>query len=208
MNNVVRVVVADRHPIVRYGLLALLSTVDSISVVADVGNGEAAMRAVTAHRPDVLLVELSELHAITAIPGTALIVFTSRDDDQSLRAAIKAGAHGYILKNAEEGDIVRAIHTVAAGELIFGRAIADRLPTVLMTAQDDRYPGLTDRQREIADLAADGLGNAAIAQRLGLTVKTVRNNVSQILVTLGLSSRLALRDNLSGVPFQRESARA
>src|SRR5687768_4627898 len=98
MSNVVRVVVADRHPIVRYGLLALLSTVDSISVVADVGNGEAAMRAVTAHRPDVLLVELSELHAVTVIPGTALIVFTSRDDDQSLRAAIKAGAHGYVLK--------------------------------------------------------------------------------------------------------------
>jgi DNA-binding NarL/FixJ family response regulator len=208
MSNVVRVVVADHHPIVRYGLLALLSTVGSISVVAEVGNGEAAMRAVIAHRPDVLLVELPELHAITVIPGTALIVFTSHDDDQSLRAAIKAGAHGYILKTAEEGDIVRAIHAVAAGELIFGRAIADRLPAVLTTAQDDRFPGLTDRQREVADLAAVGLGNAAIAQRLGLTVKTVRNHVSQILVTLGLSSRVALRDNLGGVPFPRESARA
>lgn len=208
MSNVVRVVLADRHPIVRYGLLALLSTVDSISVVADAGSGEAAMRAVTAHRPDVLLVELSELPAITAIPGSAVIVFTSRDDDQALRAAIRAGAHGYILKTAEEGDIVRAIHAVAAGELIFGRAIADRLPVVLRSAENDRFPGLTDRQREIADLAAVGLGNAAIAQRLGLTVKTIRNHVSQILVTLGLSSRMDLRDNLGGVPFQRESVRA
>jgi DNA-binding NarL/FixJ family response regulator len=208
MSNVVRVVVVDRHPIVRCGLLALLSTTDNISVVADAGTGEAAMQAVLAHQPDVLLVELSELHAITVIPGTALIVFTSRDDDQSLRAAIKAGAHGYILKSAEEGDIIRAIHAVAAGELIFCRAIADRLPAVMLTAQDVRFPGLTDRQREVADLAAVGLGNAAIAQRLGLTVKTVRNHVSQILVTLGLSSRLALRDTPGGVPYPRESARA
>jgi DNA-binding NarL/FixJ family response regulator len=208
MSNVVRVVVADRHPIVRCGLLALLSGLDGVSVVAEAGSGEAAMRAVTAHRPDVLFVELSELHAITATPGTAVIVFTSRDDDQALRDAIKAGAHGYILKTAEEGDIVRAIHAVAAGELIFGRVIADRLPAVLWNAESERFPGLTGRQREIADLAAVGLGNAAIAQRLGLTVKTVRNNVSQILVTLGLTSRTDLRDDMGGVPLQQASARA
>jgi DNA-binding NarL/FixJ family response regulator len=192
MSTVVRVLLADRHPIVRGGLLALLSGDDSVEVVADAGTREATLRALAVHRPDVMLVDLCELPGITATDGTALIVFTSREDDESVRAAIRAGARGYILKTSEQADIVRAIHTVAAGEVIFGAPIAAKLTAVLLDVPDQRFPGLTGRQREIADLAAGGLGNAAIAHRLGLTVKTVRNHLSQILMTLGLPSRSAL----------------
>ncbi|MFC0106938.1 LuxR C-terminal-related transcriptional regulator [Kibdelosporangium aridum] len=186
------VVLADSHPIVRCGLKAMLAMAGGINVVADVDSGDAANTAIAQHRPDVLVIEVGELPAVQSVKDTAVIVFTTRDDEHAIRSAIKAGVRGYILKTADDTDIVRAIRSVAAGELIFGRPVAARLAGVFQPIEQP-FATLTSRQRQVADLVAGGLGNNAIATRLGLTPKTVRNHISQILTTLGLPTRAELR---------------
>lgn len=164
----------------------MLANAGDIDVVADVDSAEAAIPVIAKHRPEVLVSEIP-----VQVKGTAVVVFTTRDDEHAIRSAIKAGVRGYILKTADDTELVRAIRSAAAGELIIGRAVAPRLAGVFQLIEQP-FATLTDRQRQVADLVAGGLGNHAIATRLGLTPKTVRNHISQILTTLGLPTRAEL----------------
>jgi DNA-binding NarL/FixJ family response regulator len=199
---VIRVLVADDHPVVRQGLCALLESLDGFEVVAVASNGRAAVREAVIHRPDVALLDLQmpDLDGFAAIrelataaPDVAVCVLTMFDDDDSLFTAMRAGARGYLLKGAEQEDIARAIQAVARGEVLFAPEVAGRVLGRLSGPVERRgspFPQLTPRELEILDLLATGRPTADIAQRLGLSVKTVGNNVSSILAKLGLTDRV------------------
>ena len=198
----IRVLVADDHPVVRQGLCALLESLDGFEVVAVASNGRAAVREAVLHRPDVALLDLQmpDLDGFAAIrelataaPDVAVCVLTMFDDDDSLFTAMQAGARGYLLKGAEQEDIARAIQAVARGEVLFAPEVAGRVLGRLSGPVERRgspFPQLTPRELEILDLLATGRPTADIAQRLGLSVKTVGNNVSSILAKLGLTDRV------------------
>jgi DNA-binding NarL/FixJ family response regulator len=198
----VRVLVVDDHPVFRAGLVAILEDLDDVEVVAQAADGEQAMDAVASERPDVVLMDLrmpgiGGLGATARItahhPNTAVIVLTMDSDHDSVFAAMRAGARGYLLKEADGDDVQRALHAVAKGEAVFGSGIAERVlsffaaPRVATSA--DPFPQLTPREREILHLIAQGLDNAAIARRLVLSEKSVRNRVSDILTKLRARSR-------------------
>lgn len=195
------VVLADTHPVVRDGMRALLAEVDGIEVVAEAGTGRDAVREAVRHRPDVLIVDLrladqggaAVIREVRrAVPGTAVLVFTQADDDESVFSAMRAGARGYLLKRAERDDIVRAVKGVAAGGAVFGSPIAERLVELFgPSANRAPFPELTGREREVLDLLAAGLPNSAIARRLSLASKTVSNHLSAIFAKLQVSSRAA-----------------
>ena len=201
---VIRVVLADDHPVVRGGLRALLESLPTYEVVAEAVDGEAAVREVQLTRPDVVLMDVQMpgvdgLEATrrirAATPDVAVLVLTMFDDDDTVFAAMKAGAQGYLLKGAEQGEIDRAIRAVVAGEAIFGPGVAARVlrhfsePT---TVRDDvPFPQLTDREREVLDLVAAGHRNAAIAEELFLSPKTVANHISAIFAKLAVADRSA-----------------
>lgn len=209
------VVLADDHPVVRGGLRALLSEVDGITVLAESGTHPDAVASALAHAPHVLIVDLPMRgpdgvalirSVLREVPGLAVLVFTSSEDDESVFNAMRAGARGYILKGAEQSDIVRAIRGVAAGEVIFGARIAAKLTELMMRqVQPDPFPELTSREREILNLLADDLGNAAIAHRLDLAPKTVRNNICTIFAKLGVADRAqaVLRARAAGLGVSR-----
>lgn len=195
------VVLADSQPVVRDGMRALLSAGDGIEVVAEAGTGRDAVRETVQHRPDVLILDLrmaDQGGAATirevrrAAPGTAVLVFTQADDDESVFSAMRAGARGYLLKRAERDDIVRAIKGVAAGGAVFGSPIAERLIDLFGPGGNRApFPELTTREREVLDLLAAGMPNSAIARRLSLASKTVSNHLSAIFTKLQVSSRAA-----------------
>jgi DNA-binding NarL/FixJ family response regulator len=195
------VVLADSHPVVRGGMRALLAAVNGIDVVAEAGTGRDAVRETVQHRPDVLILDLrmaDQGGAATirdvrrAAPGTAVLVFTQADDDESVFSAMRAGARGYLLKRAERDDIVRAIKGVAAGGAVFGSPIAERLVDLFGPGSGRApFPELTTREREVLDLLAAGMPNSAIARRLTLASKTVSNHLSAIFAKLQVSSRAA-----------------
>jgi DNA-binding NarL/FixJ family response regulator len=195
-----RVVVADDHPVVRDGLAALLGSLPGITVAGTVADGRAAVRAAVTLRPDVLVmdVQMPGLNGVEATaeisrmaPAVAIVMLTMFDDDDSVFAAMRAGASGYILKGAEQDQIVRAIRAVADGEAIFGPGIARRVLGFLSspTRPAVTFPELTAREREVLDLLAAGLSNAAIGGRLGLAGKTVSNHVSSIFAKLQVAGR-------------------
>jgi DNA-binding NarL/FixJ family response regulator len=197
----IRVVVADDHPIVRTGLTALLGSLPDFEVVGVASDGREAVREVIATRPDVALLDLHMpgLDGIAATrelarvaPRVAVLVLTMHDDDESVFAAMRAGASGYLVKGVEQEDIARAITSVAAGEAIFGPGVAQRVLSSLQsppTSTEAPFPELTAREREVLDLLAAGLNNAAIGQRMGLAPKTVANNVSNIFAKLQVTGR-------------------
>lgn len=195
------VALADDHPVVRGGLRALLSDVDGINVVAESTTARESLRDALRLEPDVLIMDLplcgpsgvlTVQELLRSAPRVAMLVFTMSEDDESVFNAMRVGARGYLLKGAEQDDIVRAVRGVAAGEAIFGARIACRLAD-LMARQtpSDRYPfpELTSREREIVELIAQGMTNAMIASRLFLAPKTVRNNISAIMTKLNVTSR-------------------
>jgi DNA-binding NarL/FixJ family response regulator len=198
----VRVVLADSHPVVRDGMRALLASAEGIEVVGEVGSGRDAVREAVRQRPDVLVIDvrMGDVNGAATIgevrrsaPDTAVLVFTQAEDDESVFAAMRAGARGYLLKRAEQDDIVRAIRGVARGGAVFGSPIADRLSELFGPAPAGRtpFPELTGREREVLDLLATGLPNSAIARRLQLASKTVSNHLSAIFAKLQVSSRAA-----------------
>jgi DNA-binding NarL/FixJ family response regulator len=197
-----RVVIADDHPVFRHGLRALLDASD-MEVVGEAADGAAAVAACLAHRPDVALLDLHmpELSGVEVTrrlaaecPETAVLVLTMYDDDRTMLAAVRAGARGYLLKGAGQEEIDRAVRAVAAGQMIYGPGVGERLMTVLSGAAqagaDAPFPELSPREREILDLMARGDGNVAIARRLGLSEKTVRNHVSNIFLKLRVADRV------------------
>ncbi|MFD3406687.1 response regulator [Kribbella sp. NPDC058693] len=196
----IRVVLADDHPVVRAGLAALLTSLPGIEVVGVASTGREAVREVITSHPDVAVLDLQmpDLDGFAATrelarsaPDTAVLVLTMFEDDDSVFAAMRAGARGYLVKGAEQEEIARAIRAVAAGEAIFGPGVARRVLTFFSAPPPaaDPFPELTTRERQILDLIAAGLSNPAIADRLDLASKTVANNVSTIFTKLGIADR-------------------
>lgn len=195
-----RVVLADDHPVVRDGLSALLASVPGIEVVATAATGREAVRAAVTEAPDVLVldVQMPDLDGVAAAteivrvaPAVAVLMLTMFDDDDSVLAAMRAGALGYLLKGATQEEIVRAVHAVAAGEVIFGPGIARRVLQLLSGPgrSADPFPELTTRERQVLQLLASGLSTSAAAERLGLAPKTITNHAAAVFAKLGVSSR-------------------
>jgi DNA-binding NarL/FixJ family response regulator len=199
----VRVLVADDHPAFRAGLQLMLSSCADIEVVAEADNGALALRLAGELRPDVVVMDLRMpgLDGIEATrrlvrddPNIGVVVLTMFEDDDSVFAAMRAGARGYLLKGAELPEIVRAITAIAAGDAIFSSAIARRVIEHFATGSGSSraaFPSLTEREREVLELIATGKGNAVIAHELMLNLKTVRNHVSNIFGKLQVSDRAA-----------------
>ncbi|GGJ69524.1 response regulator transcription factor [Streptomyces brasiliensis] len=196
----IRVLLADDHPLVRQGMRAVLDTVGDIEVAGEAGDGLEAVRRAVELLPDVIVMDLQlpGLHGIeatrqirTRVPDAAVLVLTMFEDDTTVFAAVQAGALGYLVKGADGADIVAAIHAAAAGQPVFGAALAGRLRTWFVSPppQDGPFPELTPRERDILDHLAAGLSNAEIGWRLHLSGKTVANNVSAILAKLHLTQR-------------------
>ena len=201
MSEPIRVVVADDHPMFREGLAALFEALPDTEVVAECGSGAEAIEAAATHQPDVVLMDLqmpgmSGIDATRQIVGTSphigVLVVTMFDADDSVFAAMRAGARGYVLKGAGHDEILRAVRTVAAGEAIFGSALARRLIGYFSgTGGPGAVPfgNLTQREREVLDKVAAGRSNSGIARDLGLSEKTVRNHLSNIFVKLQVADR-------------------
>lgn len=198
----VRVLVVDDHAHFRAGLRALLATADEIEVCGEAASGEEALTALARHQPDVVLLDLAMpgMGGIAATrriletnPHVRVLVLSMADDDDSVFAALRAGARGYVLKGARRVEIIRAVRVVADGEAIFGPAIATRLMGYFAAVDREppaaTIPGLTQREHEILALVAQHLTNPQIAQRLGLSQKTVRNHVSNIFAKLQVADR-------------------
>ena len=195
-----RVILADDHPVVRAGLAALLASLPDIEVVAVAANGRDSVKETVLHRPDVAILDLQmpEVDGFAATreisrlaPEVAVLVLTMFDDEDSVFTAMRAGARGYVVKGAEQEEIARAIHAVAAGEAIFSPGVAQRVLRFFAAPPrvSDPFPELTAREREILVLLAGNLGNAAIAARLGLSPKTVSNHLSSIFTKLCVADR-------------------
>lgn len=199
----IRVLVADDHPAFRAGLEMMLSDIPGLELVGTAETGDRAVQLTQELVPDVVVMDLrmpnvdgieATRRIATVAPSSAVIVLTMFEDDESVFAAMRAGALGYLLKGAERAEIVRAIQAVAAGEAIFGPSVARRVIEHFGSgAGSDKtvFPTLTDREREILRLIAAGKGNATIAHELVLSLKTVRNHVSNIFGKLQVSDRAA-----------------
>ena len=197
----VRIVLADDHPVVRGGLRALLATIDGFEVVGEAADGDAAVRETQLVHPDVVLMDvrmpgLGGVEATRRIrdtsPDTAVLMLTMYDDDATVLTAMQAGARGYLLKGAEQDEIVGAIRAVVAGQAIFGPGIAGRVLDYFSAppvAAAEPFPELTDRERDILDLLASGLRTAAIAERLFLSPKTVSNHLTSVFAKLEVADR-------------------
>jgi DNA-binding NarL/FixJ family response regulator len=204
------VVIADDHPIFRDGLATAIGSLDGVEVVGQAGTGAEALEAAQQLAPDVVLMDLHmpEVNGIEATrqiaesaPATAVLVLTMLEDDESVFAAMRAGARGYLVKGAERRDIARALEAVGRGEIIFGPAVAERALAAFTSGTPAKgpFPDLTDREREILDMVARGLTNPAIASRLVLSEKTVRNHVSNIFM------KLQVRDRATAIVRAREA---
>ncbi len=202
MNDTVRVLVVDDHAVVRSGLSALLGTVAGIEVVGEAGGGREAVELAVAIVPDVVLMDLqmpdgngidATREIAAACPSVAVIVLTMYEEDDMVFSSLRAGARGYLLKGADQAEVVRSILAVAAGQVILGSGAAERVLASFAApaARRQPFPELTDREREVLRLIADGHGNEAIARTLGLATKTVANHVSNILAKLQFADRAA-----------------
>ena len=198
----VRVLIADDHPAFRKGLAGMLSAVEGITVVGDAENGEDCVAGAAELKPDIVLMDLHMpvVNGIDAtrritegLPETAVVVLTMLEEDDSVFAAMRAGARGYLLKGADQEDIVRAIRSASQGDVIFGPVIAERVREYFAgsrRADSSRaFPELTERELQILELMARGESNRAIAESLVLSEKTVRNHVSNIFAKLQVADR-------------------
>lgn len=201
--HVISVLVADDHPIFREGLRMLIDSVEGITVVGEAATTDEAVRLATELQPDVIVMDLhmpsqGGVAATTQIlalrPDTGVLVLTMLDDDTSLVTAVRAGARGYLLKGAGQAEVVAAIRSVNSGGSAFGPGVSGRvLDAFLHTARTARpFPELTEREHDVLALVAEGHRNPAIAQRLQLSPKTVRNLVSNAMTKLQAPDRTAL----------------
>lgn len=201
-SELLRVLLVDDHEAFRRGLEAMLTTSGGVEVVGTAGDGQAAVELALKLQPDVVLMDLHmpRLNGVEATarivhssPHIGVLVLTMMEDEDSVFAAIRAGARGYLLKGARRGEILRSLDAVGAGDVIFGPGIAERMMTyfrgVRARPTADVFPQLTERERSVLALIAGGLENAEIARQLGLSVKTVRNHASNIFAKLQVAHR-------------------
>lgn len=203
--DTIRVMIVDDHPTFVQGLQFVVSTTESIAVVTVAENGAEAVEQAAELQPDVILMDLhmpvmNGIDATAQIkatsPNIAILVLTMLEDDDSVFAAMRAGASGYLLKGADKDEIVRAIQAVFAGEMIFGPGIAQRVmryfqsqPTQHEADPSAAFPQLTERERELLGLIAAGHDNSTIASELVLSRRTVRNHISNIFSKLQVAHR-------------------
>ena len=205
--DTIRIFIADDHTMFREGLRALFMALPDIEVVGEAANGTAAVAQVAALQPDVVLMDINmpELNGIEATrqilsvqPGMGIIMVTMLEDDASVFAAMRAGARGYVLKGAHHDEILQAIRAVATGQAVFGPAIATRmmdffqglnLPVSKTGVAIQAIPELTEREREVLVLIAQGVSNKEIAEKLVISMKTVSNHITNIFGKLQVADR-------------------
>ncbi|CAA9256166.1 MAG: Regulatory protein, LuxR:Response regulator receiver [uncultured Chloroflexia bacterium] len=200
--NRIKVLIADDHAFFREGLRALLRVIPDLEVAGEAASGVETIDRALALQPDVILmdVQMPDLNGIDATrriletsPHIGILMLTMFEEDDSVFAAMRAGARGYVLKGADRGELGRAIKAAASGEAIFSPAIAQRMIQYFaaISAQPSRqpFPQLSDRERDVLDLIAQGLNNTDIAARLVLSQKTVRNHVSNIFAKMQVADR-------------------
>ncbi|WP_158885241.1 response regulator [Amycolatopsis anabasis] len=199
--EVLRVLVVDDHPLFRFGVCTMLAAEPVIDVVGEAASGINAVSATAALAPDVVVMDLqlpdiSGVEATRRIvaerPGTGVLMLTMSDENESVFAAMRAGARGYLLKDAEPDEIVRAVQAVGRREAIFGPDIATLVLGFfngVVPGNDPVFPELTSREREVLRLIACGHSNSSIAQRLSLSPKTVRNHISSVFGKLRVADR-------------------
>lgn len=198
------VVLIDDHPVFRIGMAALLNSLSGISVVAQAADVEQARNVLEAADHDTVVVMDIDLGGASGIeltrdlvsrrPWLKVLMMTMHEDDDAVAASIRAGARGYLVKSASPEQVDRAVRAVAAGEMILAPAVAERAMAYVMGGRSSLrapFPQLTNREREILDLVARGFDNAAIARRLTLSPKTVRNTVANVLTKLQVPDRSA-----------------
>jgi len=201
-SNKIRVLIADDHPLYRDGMHGLLDSVPDTDVVGEAASGEEAITLAEHLQPDVILMDIkmpgiNGLQAMREILNTSphirILIVSMLEDDDSVFAAMRAGARGYVPKGANQAEMLRAIRAVANGEAIFGPGIAQRLIGFFSasrpSAQLRIFPELTERESEILALIAQGHTNQQIAEQLVLSLKTVRNHVSNIFSKLQVADR-------------------
>jgi DNA-binding NarL/FixJ family response regulator len=198
----IRIVLADDHPVYRDGLRALIDRSPDLELVGEAATGLEVVAMAASGAPDVILMDIA-MPGITGIeatrqilqaqPDTRILVLTMSEDDDSLFAAMRAGARGYLPKDADSQDLVRAIRAVAVGDVIFGESMATRLQSFFRADRGrpatDPFPELTDREDEVLELIARGRSNTEIARRLEISDKTVRNHVANIFNKLHVADR-------------------
>ncbi len=197
-----RILVAEDHPLFRKGVISLLRSVDGFEVVGEAATGEEAVARTAELQPDVVLMDLQMpgaggIEATRKVahesPSVHVLVVTLFEDDDSVFMALRAGARGYVLKDADEEELVRAIRAVGRGEAIFSPNVAERVLAYFAAprpaAPPQVFPTLTDREREILNLIAKGYPNPSIARELSLSTKTVGNYVSNIFTKLQVADR-------------------
>jgi DNA-binding NarL/FixJ family response regulator len=200
----IRVVIADDHPMYRYGLAAVLASQPGIELVGEAADGLELLRVVRETRPAVVVTDLTmpELGGADAAarllesqPDLGILVLTMHEDDESLFAAMRAGARGYLLKGSDRIELTAAIEAVARGEAVYGPGVAQRIIDFFSGRREQyvkrAFPELTDRERDVLDLLAQGSPNREIARRLGIADKTVRNHLSAVFVKLQVNDRTA-----------------
>ena len=205
--NTIRILIADDHALFREGLRALFAALPDIEVVGEAADGAAAVAQVATLQPDVVLMDINmpDLNGIEATrrilsaqPGMGIIMVTMLEDDASVFAAMRAGARGYVLKGAHHDEILQAIRAVAIGQAVFGPAIATRMmnffqglnqPVSKSGMAVQAFPELTDREREVLVLIAQGVSNKEIAEKLVISMKTVSNHITNIFGKLQVADR-------------------
>jgi DNA-binding NarL/FixJ family response regulator len=203
--SAIRILIVDDHTLFREGLRAIFRAVPDIEVVGEAGSGEEAIAKTLGLQPDIILmdIQMAGMNGIEACkqilekqPDTAIVMLTMLEDSDSLFAAMIAGAKGYVLKGADKAEVLRTIRAVADGEVLFGAAIASRMTDFFRSvgstpriARQQPFPELTEREREILDLIAQGVSNSDIAARLNVTAKTVSNHISNIFNKLQVTDR-------------------
>jgi DNA-binding NarL/FixJ family response regulator len=201
MEGTIRVLIADDHPLYREGMRNRLDRAADVEVVGEASNGNEAVEMAREFKPDVVLMDIkmpgmsgieATRETLRASPQTGVLVLTMFEDDASVFAAMRAGAKGYLLKDSGGQGVLHAIRAMASGEAVFGPGVAERIVGSFAAprpAQQRAFLELTEREEEVLSLLAEGKNNQEIARRLFVSVKTVRNHVSNILLKLQVADR-------------------